>query len=248
MKKILSLLFCISFINAIAQTYDLAPKYILNYETFESKGAYTNGNKNGRWVDSTKAGTIYKESFYNNGKPTGIWKIYYPDGNLRKEIGYDSKSHINLWRRYFDVVKRIEIIPDSIIDIPTIMKISTFEDDIFELESLVYVPVDKRTNRTYRTNYASIVATNNNRSKIDFSNILQVLNLTSFSGNCYVYNIDRTLRNEVNYKNGKQGIAKENFYRNKKLNYTYFFNETIMQNITKYDSKGNIKSVKIMKK
>ena len=242
-KRLLFVLFTTCSLGGQSQVYDMEKVYVNNYDSIMSKSDYLFVNKNGRILDSNKNGVIYKESFYSEGIPVGTWKLNYPNGKLRKVIEYDNNGNVVKWKRCYNEKTIIEIIPDSIIDIATILNIADFEESIFDKESVVIVPaneVQKRSAKAWEMSYFSTII---EHVSLDFSKVLSVLDKTTFSGQCYIYNYNKALSKEAVYRNGKQSVLKDYYYRGSKLKFEYLFYYGRLQSLTKYDSKGNVKKV-----
>ena len=118
-KTLLILLVILLFID----TFTNAQKY----KDYESKGETVNGIKEGRWINVTNDGVIYKEYFYKNGKPVGIWKNFCPDGKLRNESVIINNKVVN-FKIFKPNMASVEIMYDSGFSDKQYLKLVDFED------------------------------------------------------------------------------------------------------------------------
>jgi len=131
MKKIYVLIIQIFLLSSVLNTVKAQ-----EYKETESKGNIANGLKEGRWIDVTKDGVIYKEYFYEKGKPVGIWKFFYPNGKIRyeNEIANDKVIRFKIFKLNNE---KIEIIYDEGFSKAQHLSLLDFEEDYYKNQLII---------------------------------------------------------------------------------------------------------------
>ena len=58
------------------------------------RGTYTNGKKNGRWIEYSSPGVLYSEGSYQNGKQTGLWIISRENGEVLERYDFTTRQRL----------------------------------------------------------------------------------------------------------------------------------------------------------
>jgi antitoxin component YwqK of YwqJK toxin-antitoxin module len=221
-------------------------KYLFSYIHFTSQGKYINGLKDGKWLDVSDSGVIYVDGSYSKGIPISEWKINYPNGVLRKVKLYDSLGNIVKWTRYdFDKKKLLEIIPDSIITVPTMSLISSLEEHYFDLESIDYPPeniaAEQRQSLAVQGYYSTGYF---HYSTYNVVHIADSLMTTKFNGKCLIFYETGNISNQYNYRNGTITDVRQFYYKNGKVNIEDVYVDNKIKRTIKYDEVGNVIKIK----
>jgi len=181
----------------IIETFVIAQKY----KEYESKGETVNGFKEGRWINVTNDGVIYKEYFYKNGKPIGNWKNFCPDGKIRNESVILNNRVVN-FKIFKPNMASIEIMYDSGFSDKQYLKLVDFED---------YFYTDQLYKKSLEDNGIKLVP----RFKDEWKD---KLNSTVYSLNIKVkvrFNyVDGSVQSELTAEKDK-GISQIDFYYDK---------------------------------
>jgi len=65
-------------------------RYINQNGTLAELGHYSNGEKNGQWLQYSPGGQLIGEAYYKNGLKDGIWTVWDEAGIKRYQIVYSS--------------------------------------------------------------------------------------------------------------------------------------------------------------
>lgn len=227
------------------KSYVLVQKYLFNYTHFTSQGNYTNGLKDGKWVDVSDSGVIYVDGYYSHGIPISEWKINYPNGVLRKATLYDSLGNIIRWTRYdLGTKKLLEIIPDSIITFSTMRLISGAEENYFDLESIDYSPdFDYRVTEA-QARQELFGAGLYKFTTLNIVKIVDTLSHSDFQGKCLVYYESGNVSKQYNYKRGVITDVRQFYYKNGKVNIEDVYIDNKLKRSIKYDEAGNVIKIK----
>jgi antitoxin component YwqK of YwqJK toxin-antitoxin module len=75
-------------------------RYINQNGTLAELGHYSNGEKNGQWLQYSPGGQLIGEAYYKNGLKDGIWTVWDEAGIKRYHMVYSSGKKVDTWKMW----------------------------------------------------------------------------------------------------------------------------------------------------
>ena len=75
-------------------------RYFYQNGTLAELGHYSNGEKNGQWLQYSLGGQLIGEAYYKNGLKDGIWTVWDEGGIKRYHMVYSSGKKVDTWKMW----------------------------------------------------------------------------------------------------------------------------------------------------
>ena len=75
-------------------------RYFNQNSSLAELGHYSNGEKNGHWLQYSPGGQLIGEAYYKNGLKDGIWTVWDESGIKRYHMVYSSGKKVDTWKMW----------------------------------------------------------------------------------------------------------------------------------------------------
>jgi antitoxin component YwqK of YwqJK toxin-antitoxin module len=75
-------------------------RYFNQNGTLTEVGSYSQGLKNGRWLQYASSGLLIGEAYYKNGLKDGIWTVWDEAGVKRYHMVYSQGKKVDTWKMW----------------------------------------------------------------------------------------------------------------------------------------------------